>query len=297
MFQENAGKYRYPASLTKLMTLYLTFEALKSGRLRYNTMLHVSAHAASQAPTKLGLPAGSTIPLYDAMMAVIIKSANDMAVVLAEAQAPSESQFAVKMTQKARSLGMGHTIFRNASGLPDFQQKTTAYDLARLAMALHRDFPEYYPLFSRTSHRYKNIVVGTHNRVLVSYRGADGLKTGYINASGFNLVTSAERNGKRLIGVVMGGRTARGRDAHMMSLLDRAFASLNNTNSFNDVFASRVPVPMWKPGTYRQPALASNQAVKKNFSGRLDRVLPAPGIRPEIEISNTPAPQLRPKLD
>lgn len=305
LFQENAGKYRYPASLTKLMTLYLTFDAIEHGRLNFNSMLHVSAHAAAQSPTKLGLPAGSTIPLYDALMAVIIKSANDMAVVLAEALAGSESQFAVKMTQKARTLGMNHTAFYNASGLPDNRQKTTAYDLARLAMALYRDHHKYYYLFAKTYHKYKSIPISTHNRVMVSYRGADGLKTGYINASGFNLVTSAERNGKRLIGVVLGGRTARGRDAHMMALLDRGFAKLNATNDFNQTFAQEVvPTPMWKPGSDKPAIIIKKHKSKKDFSGRLSKVSPEialPNSKPSgIELSNSgkvPSPKPRPKVN
>lgn len=232
LHQENAGKQRYPASLTKMMTLYLTFQALDRGALTMNKMLRASSHAAGQKPSVIGLSAGQTISTRDAVNAVIIKSANDAAVVLAEAIGGSESQFASKMTKTAKSLGMAHTTFANASGLPDNRQVTTAYDLARLAIALRRDYPQYYSLFAQDSFSYGGHTIYSHNRVTRNYRGADGLKTGYIRASGFNLVTSAKRGSKSLVGVVMGGRSIKSRDATMIKLLDQAFSkksgSVNN---------------------------------------------------------------------
>ena len=257
LYQKNAGKYRYPASLTKLMTLYLTFDALENGKLHPHTQLYVSRHAAAQSPSKLGLKAGSKISVKDAMMALVIKSANDAAVVLAEGLGGTESQFAVKMTKKAKKLGMKHTVFRNASGLPNRRQKTTAYDMARLAMSLYTNHRKYYPLFSQNSYRFRGRTLTTHNRVTKNYRGADGLKTGYINASGFNLVTSAKRGNKRIVGVVMGGRTARGRDNHMISLLDKGFAKIKGTGNFPLIFANKEPVPSWKPGTDRAFKIAT----------------------------------------
>ncbi|MFZ5781492.1 MAG: D-alanyl-D-alanine carboxypeptidase family protein [Pseudomonadota bacterium] len=216
---------RHPASLTKLMTIYLTFSALDSGRLSLGDALPVSANARNAPPTKMGLPAGGTVNVRDAVMALVTRSANDAAVVLAEAQAGSEAAFAQMMTSKARQLGMSSTVFRNASGLPNREQVTTARDMARLAFALMRDFPHYYGVFAVQSYPYRGRVLENHNRMLGSYDGADGLKTGYTNASGFNLVMSAMRDNRRLIGVVMGGDSASQRDRHMADLMDRGFAS------------------------------------------------------------------------
>jgi|GEM_PF-3511531 len=223
LHQENAGRLRYPASLTKTMTLYLAFQELESGAITMNTRFKVSAHAATQKPSLIGFRTGQTVTVQDLINAVIIKSANDAAVVLAEGLAGSEWQFSMLMTRTAKSLGMKHTNFSNASGLPDDRQVTTAYDLARLAVALRRDYPQYYPMFSRSSFTYNGRAYFTHNRVTKNYRGADGLKTGYIRASGFNLVTSARRGDKSLVGVVMGGRSIKSRDTTMVKLLDEAF--------------------------------------------------------------------------
>lgn len=221
LHQENADKFRYPASLTKMMTLYLAFEAVKEGRLQMAQPLRVSAFAASRPRMNMGLRPGQKMTVEEAILSLIVRSANDSAVVLAEAISGSEAQFANKMTERARDLGMMHTVYRNASGLPDAQQKTTAYDLARLAIALRRDFPEYYPLFSRTNFTYNGTVYPGHNRLTSNYPGCDGLKTGFVNASGFNLVSSAKRGDTKVVAVVMGGQTASSRDKQMISLLDR----------------------------------------------------------------------------
>jgi D-alanyl-D-alanine carboxypeptidase len=221
----NADGRTHPASLTKMMTLYLTFESLESGQLHKTQSLRVSAHAANQQPSKLDLAAGETITVEQAILALTVKSANDAAVVLAEAIRGSESEFAQTMTQKARELGMTGTTFRNASGLPNPGQVTTARDMAKLARALIRDYPQYYAYFSAREFTFQGNEIPTHNHVLVEYEGADGLKTGYIHSSGFNLVTSAIRNGRRLIGVVMGGQTSSQRDHAMMRLLDNGFAT------------------------------------------------------------------------
>lgn len=220
----NADARNYPASLTKMMTLYLTFEALEAGRLTVAQRLITSAHASVQAPTRLGLEPGESITVEQAILALTVKSANDAAVVLAEALGGTESRFAQLMTLKARELGMGATTFRNASGLPNLGQVTTARDMVTLGHALIRDFPQYYHYFSAREFVFRGTVIPTHNHVLVNYDGADGLKTGYIHASGFNLVTSAVRNGRRLIGVVLGGKTIAQRDHAMISLLDTGFA-------------------------------------------------------------------------
>src|SRR6478735_5453243 len=214
---------RYPASLTKLMTLYLTFSALDAGKLALNDALPVSINALNAPPTKMGMPPNGTVVVRDAVMGLVTRSANDAAVLLAEALGGSQEHFAEMMTAKARQLGMSSTVYRNASGLPNPEQVTTARDMARLANALLRDFPHYYPVFSVLTYNYRGRPLENHNRMLASYAGADGLKTGYTNASGFNLVMSAMRDNRRLIGVVMGGNTAFQRDRLMAELMDRGF--------------------------------------------------------------------------
>ncbi|MDT8879318.1 serine hydrolase [Halomonas saccharevitans] len=223
LYAENADRLRYPASLTKMMTLYLTFEALEDGSLSLSQPLPVSAYAASKPASKLYVKAGSTIPVDTAIDALVIKSANDVAVVVAEALGGSDSRFAQMMTDKARELGMQDTVFRNPNGLPDAGQVTTARDMAVLSRHLMRDFPQYYPRFSRTRFTWRGKTITGHNRLLKSYPGADGLKTGFIRASGFNVATSAVRGDRRLLTVVMGGFSAASRDAHTADLLDRGF--------------------------------------------------------------------------
>ncbi len=212
-----------PASLTKMMTLYLVFEALERGRLSMNKRLRVSRRAAGMAPSKLGLRRGSTITVRDAILALVTKSANDAAVVLAEALGGSEVAFARMMTLRARELGMRRTNFRNASGLPARRQYSTARDMSILARRLIADFPQYYGFFSTREFRFGKRVFRNHNRLLHTYAGVDGIKTGYTRASGYNLVTSVRRWGRRVIGVVFGARSAAGRDQHMRYLLEKAF--------------------------------------------------------------------------
>lgn len=221
LHQENADKFRYPASLTKMMTLYLTFEAIKQNKLQMEQQMSISSFAASRPRMNMGFKTGQKISVHDAILSVVVRSANDSAVALAEQVSGTESAFAEKMNVRAKELGMLHTVFRNASGLPNPEQKTTAYDLARLAIALRRDFPEYYPLFSRTNFTYNGRVYQGHNRITSNYPGCDGLKTGFVNASGFNLVSSAKRGDTKVVAVVMGGPTAQSRDRQMVSLLDR----------------------------------------------------------------------------
>lgn len=242
LHQRNANALRYPASLTKMMTLYLVFDAIETGKLRPNMMLRVSANAASQSPLKLGLREGQQISVRDAMLGLIVKSANDASVVLAEAVAGSEWQFARQMTAKARELGMNNTTFKNASGLPNPQQVSTAVDLAKLGIALKRDYPDFFPLFATKSFNFRGARIETHNRVTKNYRGATGLKTGYVNASGFNLITTATRNNVNLVGVVLGGVTAKKRDAHMISLLDNGFAKLGVTQQYTKATTEKKQV-------------------------------------------------------
>ena len=226
--EQNADVLTYPASLTKMMTLYLTFEAINQGRVRTDQLFTVSAYAASRSPSKLGLVPGEAVPLRDLILGLVTRSANDAASVIAENLAGSEINFARYMTWKARQLGMQHTWYQNASGLPDPSQRTTARDVARLSLALYHDFPREYRYFSTQAFYFRGDEINTHNHLLEWYQGADGIKTGFVNASGFNIATSAVRNGRRLIGVIMGGRSAHSRDLQMASLLDQGFAVLGN---------------------------------------------------------------------
>lgn len=227
LYTQNAEELRHPASLTKMMTLYLVFEALSRGQLSLSDRLRVSSFAVSRPPSKLGLRTGETISVEEGILALVTQSANDAATVLAEALGDTEPDFAAQMTQKARQLGMSNTVFHNASGLPDPNQVTSAWDMFRLAKALLKNFPQYYPYFSTESFQFRNRSFHNHNHLLNTFAGADGIKTGYVNASGFNLVASARRNGVRLIGVVFGGNTHARRDAHMRSILDAGFAKLD----------------------------------------------------------------------
>lgn len=219
----NANQRAHPASLTKLMTLYLTFQRLESGKLSLNTRMRVSRHAAAQQPTKLWLRHGSTITVRDAILGITTKSANDAAVVLAEYLGHSEGHFAHLMNLQARRLGMKRTMFYNASGLPNRRQWTTARDMALLGVALIHRYPQYYHFFGVRAFRFNGRTVYGHNHLLDECDGVDGMKTGYVSASGFNIVTSAERDGQRLVGVVLGGRTARSRDVQMASLINKGF--------------------------------------------------------------------------
>ncbi|WP_419905552.1 serine hydrolase [Kiloniella sp.] len=259
LYSRNADTKNYPASLTKMMTLYMAFEALEKGKLTMKQKLPVSRRAAGMAPSKLGLKYRSTIATKDVIMALVTKSANDAAVVMAEAIGGKETTFARMMTKRAHALGMKRTTFRNASGLPNRGQLSTARDMATLAIALRRDFPQYYGLFSTTSYTYKKRSYRNHNKLLASYQGTDGVKTGYTRASGFNLVASVVRNNRRLIGVVFGGKTGRSRDRHMKEILDKSFKRVGVTQVAKlpavpkrnprreSVFAKAAPLPKSRP--------------------------------------------------
>jgi D-alanyl-D-alanine carboxypeptidase len=215
----SADASRHPASLTKIMTLYLLFERLEAGKMKLDSEMQVSAHASEQAPTKLGLKPGQTIRVEDAIKGLVTRSANDAAVVIAEAIAGGEDDFAKLMTRKARALGMSRTTYRNASGLPDDEQVTTARDQSTLGRAIQERFPRYYRYFSTQAFNYHGQSIRNHNHLLGNVEGVDGIKTGYTRASGFNLVTSMRRGNRHLVGVVMGGRSGGSRDATMRSLL------------------------------------------------------------------------------
>jgi D-alanyl-D-alanine carboxypeptidase (penicillin-binding protein 5/6) len=223
LYAKKADSPRYPASITKIMTLYLAFEAISQGRLHLNEYIPVSRHAAGQAPTKLGIRAGQSVQVDDAIRATAVKSANDMAVVLAERIGGSEPRFAALMTLRAQELGMTQTHFANASGLPDRQQLSSARDIAILSRAVMRDYPQYYAYFGQKQFYFNGQSLKNHNGLLGKMPGVDGLKTGFTAASGFNLAASAVRDNRRLIAVVLGGNSTAARDNHVEDLLDTGF--------------------------------------------------------------------------
>ena len=223
MYENEAAQRWYPASLTKVMTLYMIFSALESGQLKLNDILTVSKHAAMQPNSRLGLRHGQTISVEQAIMGVTTRSANDAAVLLAETVGGSEARFAAMMTNQAKHLGMSNSSFENASGLPDEGQISSARDLAILSATLIHRFPQYYPYFSATEFEYKGRILPNTNRILKSYPDADGMKTGFTCGSGFNLIASAKRNGHRLIGVLLGARSSAERFEQMGNLLDVGF--------------------------------------------------------------------------
>lgn len=258
LYESNSRATAYPASLTKMMTLYLLFEAIEAKQLKLESLLPVSAHAAAQPATDLGLRAGQRITVEKAILALVVHSANDVAVVVAEALGASEARFARMMTKKAKQLGMSSTVFRNASGLPDANQITTARDMAILGRALVARFPDFYPYFSAHNFSHLGRVYTSHNRVVQNYPGADGLKTGYTRASGYNLATSATRDGRRIIAVVLGGKTARSRDAQMMALLDKGFV-LAERKSGTQIASAKLPKT---PGKAKDAGKAAVESAK-----------------------------------
>jgi len=255
LYDKRADSPRYPASVTKVMTLYLAFEALSEGRLKPTDRIVISPRAAAQAPTKLGLPVGDSLTVDEAIRAMTVKSANDIAVAMAERLAGSESRFAALMTLRGQELGMRNTRFVNASGLPDSRQISTARDLAILSRATMRDFPQYYSYFSVKGFTFRGNYVRGHNRLLDSMEGFDGLKTGYTNASGFNLAGSAVRDGRRLIAVVLGGQSTAWRDNNMEDLLLTGFDVLkrrakgDRTTIAANLYEDEPRGPVMRPST------------------------------------------------
>jgi len=272
LYADNADAYRFPASLTKVMTLYIVFEELEAGRLSLNSPLKVSKHAASEPPSKIGLRPGQTIKVKDAILALVTKSANDVATTVAENIGGSEAAFARRMTQTARQLGMNKTTFRNAHGLPNSRQRTTARDMTRLGRAIQERFPKYFDYFDTRAYTYKGRRYGNHNKLLGRVRGVDGIKTGYIRASGFNLLTSVNHGGRSVVAVVMGGRTGASRNAHMKDLIRRYFHKASRgertapliatpnvtiTPRFDATQLASVPKPVVKPGADAPTVLAA----------------------------------------
>lgn len=305
LFAESADAKRFPASLTKMMTLYMVFEAMQAGRINKNTKIPFSKYAATRPPTKIGVPAGQTITVEDAIMALITRSANDAAAALGEYLGGSEPRFAQMMTAKARRLGMRSTTFRNASGLPNPNQQTTARDMAILGIALRQHYPQYYGYFGRSSFQFRGKTINGHNRLLGRIEGVDGIKTGYVNASGYNLVTSVNRDGRRIVAVVMGGNTGASRDATMTRLIQAHLEKATPSRRGNDallmarndapaapaVAATPSPLPRAVPipaeRADQQPVLVadasgSTGSAQDAISAVISRQPPIPAQQPEI---------------
>lgn len=270
LYSHQGTSRRYPASLTKMMTLYMMFEAIEEGRMTKKTRIRFSRHAASMVPSKLGVKAGSSISAEQAIYALVTKSANDAAAAVGEHLGGTESEFAAMMTRKARSLGMKDTTFKNASGLPNSQQVTTARDMAILGIALREHFPSQYRYFTTRSFKFGKYNYRNHNRLLGTIRGYDGIKTGYTRASGFNLVSSVEDRGRSIVAVVMGGRTGKSRNAQMQKLIGKYLPRASR---------GRDRMIVAKPGTSRPTIFAALFAKK--------RKAPTPTRRPTVSPVDT----------
>jgi D-alanyl-D-alanine carboxypeptidase len=257
LYELEANQSWYPASLTKLMTLYMTFSALESGRLRLGDQMNVSSHAARQPTSKLGLRPWESISVEDAILAIVTRSANDAAVVLAEKLAGSEQQFAIKMTSTAHSIGMYGSHFMNATGLPHDWQTTTAHDMALLGWKINRNFPQYYSYFAADSLYFKGREYRGINKFVANYPGAEGMKTGYTCGSGYNLVASANQYGRRLIGVVLGGMTSSERYQHMFTMMDLGFSDQSGSygsKNINSMGKNPVGTPPYQLSCGHRPS-------------------------------------------
>jgi D-alanyl-D-alanine carboxypeptidase len=268
LFSSNADSRRYPASLTKMMTLYLVFEAMAAGKITKNTSIPISRNAAAEPPTKLGVKAGKSITVETAIYSLVTKSANDASTALAEYLGGSEKEFAQMMTAKARKLGMTSTVFRNAHGLPDTAQFSTARDLATLGIALKEHYPQYYSYFSTRSFTYGRNRMANHNRLLGRVKGVDGIKTGYTRASGFNLVSSVSQGDRRIVAVVMGGNSGASRDNHMAELIEKYMPKASTKRKGAPLIASAGGSPI---GALAKVFLPKNDA-------------PTPEARPEEDV-------------
>lgn len=282
LHERYADKKLHPASLTKVMTLLMVFEALQKGKLRMDERIYISHHAASMVPSKLGLKPGESIAVRDAISALATKSANDIAVAVAEHLGGSERNFARMMTIRARQLGMNRTLFMNASGLNHKKQVSTARDMAMMARYVITQYPRYYRFFGKKSFKYDGKIYRNHNRLMNTYAGMDGMKTGYISASGFNLIASAVRNDRRVIGVVFGGKTSKSRNAHMARLLDDAFRRLPQVR----VASAIIPTPRKKPDMMQLAAnVVADIAPAAGRYGDVVRFIPAPAAKADIRIN------------
>jgi D-alanyl-D-alanine carboxypeptidase (penicillin-binding protein 5/6) len=300
---ENGDVLNHPASLTKMMTLYLTFEALNRGKITWDTPIVMSKYAASRPPTKLGVKAGGTITVREAVYGMIVKSANDAAAAVGETLAGSESNFARVMTQKARQLGMNRTAFYNASGLPDKRQVTTARDMSTLGVALLKHYPREYRLFSMTAFTFRGKTIRGHNNLMVRYQGMDGIKTGYTNASGFNLVSAVRDGNRRVVGVVLGGRTARSRDAQMAALLDKYLGRASSGGRLLASVGAKQPVEVASAAADTDAPLAAaaprsegeagNTPFALGYSDTATVPLERPAALEEMANAGKPQPSIR----
>lgn len=289
-----ADELRHPASLTKVMTLYLLFSEIEAGRLKLNTKIKVSSESAAQPPSKLGLKIGDTLEVEQAIKALITRSANDVAVAVAEVIAGDEDTFASLMTQRARRLGMKQTVFKNASGLPNVEQVTTAREMALLALAIQDRFPKLYPYFATRSFAWRGAMIGNHNRLLGSVEGVDGIKTGYTNASGFNLISNVKRGERHIVGVVLGGRTGAARDDMMRDLISEnirhAYNGPRKTPRFVERQLPPQPTRVASAGPVPAPAAADNSGVMRPNPVRSVQ------IGKNAEIDNNDEDHARPQL-
>ena len=287
----NPDARRHPASLTKIMTLYLLFEQLEAGKLKLDSALKVSTEASAQAPTKLGLKPATTLSVEDAIKGMVTRSANDAAVVVAEAIAGNESEFAKVMTRKAHALGMKNTVYKNASGLPDDNQVTTARDQSILGRAIQDRFPRYYKYFSIRSFTFRGQTITNHNRLLGKVDGVDGIKTGYINASGFNLVTSVHRGNRYLVAVVMGGNTGASRDTRMRELINEKIvqASIKRTSPMVAEATPSEPVVVAKAEPKPEPmAVVKAESKPEPMPVAKAEPKPEPKVGEKIEAKAEP---------
>ena len=323
LYSHKADATRYPASLTKMMTLYMVFEAFADRKMSKSSRIRISKYAASKQPSKLGIKPGGSLTAEQAVYALVTKSANDVAAAVGEHLGGTESHFAVLMTRKAHQLGMSRTTFKNASGLPSKGQVTTARDMARLGIALREHFPEYYKYFSTRSFKYGKNRYGNHNRLLGRVNGVDGIKTGYTRASGFNLVTSVQVKKRSIVGVVLGGRTGKSRNAQMTSMISKYLRKASrgskkqliaSRKSSGFVLASAIelpkkgPIPLFRArgnsiaqariiaahsvnvasaGSTTQGFGAGSDAVGTKILSYSSNELPVPALRPVAEIPNT----------
>lgn len=284
LHESQADASRYPASLTKMMTLYMLFDAMEQRKLTLDSRMRVSDRAASMPQTNIRLQSGDTISVREAIPALIVRSANDVAAVVAEALGGTEANFGRMMTDKARKLGMHSSTFRNASGLPNDEQRTTARDMVTLSRRLMKDFPQHYHYFSTQSFRYKGITYNSHNRMVRNIQGVDGLKTGYIRTSGFNVATSAKRGNRRLIGVVMGGQTAAARDQHMAQLLDRSFTRMPASQlASNTVHPNAMPAAAMKVSTLAPVTKPAPLLEKAPAPVMMQQAVAQPGAKVELQ--------------
>ena len=292
LYEQAPDAHRYPASITKIMTMYLAFERLSNGSLSMDDRIVVSPHAAAQAPSKLGIRQGGTISVRDAMSAIAVKSANDMAVAMAEKMGGTEGHFAEMMTAKAKQLGMNNTQYVNASGLPDNRQQSSARDISILSRAVLRDYPQYYTLFSTRQFTWAGQTTKNHNHLLGQMPGVDGIKTGFTNASGFNLAASAVRDNRRLIAVVLGGSSTATRDSHVADLLDAGFTVLRKREAGQPTTIAqnlREPAPV---GIVDRPPVEQGDGEQDGVHILVDGKAPAAPASQVARVKATPADQM-----